>query len=368
MSACLTTQAPLDEGLYPGEKMMYGNGFPALTYFEKGQKDKPLVIFVPGDAHLARISYGIEGSKKEDFLAYWLVDKGYSFLGVSYPMDNPVYKGATVPAFSIQDWGKQVAEIAKKVLNENPELSKHIVVVGWSMGGSIAEPIAVAAKANGLAIDCFIALDAVPGNPYIMQSGAFSPSKQLANGLADRTPLFGWFIEALIEQNKLNGHEIISEDLYKKEYLGNIPVNIEASEIRYDSITGKFIKSPGAAIVDSGVFGREGNFPIVGVITSTDPENYRISLTNQAEWDRIAAFRLAVLLPPDKLNPVEYQKYRKLLVNLHTLLSREVDGNHFFFLGEKGAKETATQIESILETVKKAEHEFQKLIKYKSYI
>ncbi|HEX4044617.1 MAG TPA: hypothetical protein VHZ76_03010 [Gammaproteobacteria bacterium] len=31
--------------------------FPALIKLTKGNSDKPLVIFVPGDSHLARIAY-----------------------------------------------------------------------------------------------------------------------------------------------------------------------------------------------------------------------------------------------------------------------------------------------------------------------
>ncbi|WP_058524594.1 hypothetical protein [Legionella birminghamensis] len=63
-----------------------------------------MVVFVPGDSHLARISYGFPKGNEKDFLAYWLNKEGYSFLGISYPLENPVYT-QVYPKFSIHDWG-----------------------------------------------------------------------------------------------------------------------------------------------------------------------------------------------------------------------------------------------------------------------
>lgn len=62
----------LNQSLYPNEKLLTVNGFQSLVYFKKGDKNKPLIIFVPGNAHLARIGYGYSESEPKDFLAYWL--------------------------------------------------------------------------------------------------------------------------------------------------------------------------------------------------------------------------------------------------------------------------------------------------------
>jgi hypothetical protein len=78
--------ASLPAEAFEGEEVMTGGGYPALVKFVPGEPDQALVVFVPGAHHTARIAYGgHEGSQDEDFLAHWLVEEGYNFLGVSYP-------------------------------------------------------------------------------------------------------------------------------------------------------------------------------------------------------------------------------------------------------------------------------------------
>src|SRR5271166_6375142 len=84
--------------LFPDEQLIESGGFPALVKFAKGNGDLPLVVFLPGTSFLARIAYGFPSGQPEDFLEHWLVKAGYSFLGVSYPLDNPVF-GRVYPEF-----------------------------------------------------------------------------------------------------------------------------------------------------------------------------------------------------------------------------------------------------------------------------
>ena len=91
---------------------------------------------MPGAYHAARIAYGgHEGYRPEDFLAAQLTGKGYNFLALSYPIDT---KSGMIeddyPDFTASAWGKQVAEISRKMVDENG-LSGDVVVVAWSMGG-----------------------------------------------------------------------------------------------------------------------------------------------------------------------------------------------------------------------------------------
>jgi hypothetical protein len=88
--------------LYPHEQLLTLNGVQSLIYFVKGNPHKPLIIFVPGNANLARIGYGYPEGDSKDFLAYWINKQGYSFLGVSYPMDNKVYS-QIYPKFNIKE-------------------------------------------------------------------------------------------------------------------------------------------------------------------------------------------------------------------------------------------------------------------------
>ena len=77
--------APHNTHLQDGETLVSAAGFPALVKFVAADKDKPLVIFVPGDAYLARIAYGFPDGNEQDFLAYWINQAGFSVLGVSLP-------------------------------------------------------------------------------------------------------------------------------------------------------------------------------------------------------------------------------------------------------------------------------------------
>lgn len=61
--------------LYADEQIRYTNGYPAIIKFIEGDKDKPLVVFVPGSSHLARIAYGFSGSDPKDFLSFWIHKK-----------------------------------------------------------------------------------------------------------------------------------------------------------------------------------------------------------------------------------------------------------------------------------------------------
>ena len=125
--------------LFPGEEMLLTNGVESLNYFKLGDPDKPLVVFVPGGFHLARVAYGYPGSNKKDFLAHWLLEDGYSFLAASYPTGNQVYSNV-YPSFSIRDWGNQVAAVAKHYIDQH-NLSDEIIVLGWSAGGQITQSV-----------------------------------------------------------------------------------------------------------------------------------------------------------------------------------------------------------------------------------
>jgi len=139
-AVALLSQVSVAATRWPNEEIRVGAGHPALVHFNKGAPDKPLVVFVPGSLFTARIAYGHPGSNDKDFLGYWLHSEGYSSLAVSYPIDtaNPI-TDTVDPAFTIRDWGQQVAEIAKQYVDENKP-NGHIIVLGWSMGG-IAESV-----------------------------------------------------------------------------------------------------------------------------------------------------------------------------------------------------------------------------------
>jgi hypothetical protein len=348
--------------LYPGEKLLTINGTQTLTKFIKGDPNKPLIIFVPGNSHLARIGYGYPSGNPKDFLSYWLHKKGYSFLGISYPIDNPVYS-KVYPAFSIKDWGNQVAEAAKQIINEN-KLSHHIIVLGWSMGGSIENTVNVAAKQKGLVIDLFIGLSATPPLPYIMQSGPFKVDKMLPNGLADRRPLYPWFVQAIEDQNKLNHRVIIPSNIYLTEFLGNIPIAIGAEGYHYKN--GKFIYDIMKTLEDGGVF-KFKDTPWIALIRDDSPLLMNISFIDPFFWDflRMQMVYQIYLAQIDlfKLSSRRWNQLKEIIDKLPNELISTVHGNHFFFVGEKGAMDTADKIDLLLSKTKHLKDTIIKIVK-----
>lgn len=337
-------------GLYENEQLIEAAGAQSLVYFKKGDAKKPLLIFIPGDSHLARIAYGYPQGQAKDFLAYWLNLRGYSFLALSYPTDNPIFS-KTYPGFTIKQWGDQVAEIAKKIINEN-QLNNQIVVLAWSMGGSIEQSITIAAKKQNLNLLAFIGLAAVPPLPYIMQSGPYSTGDMLKNGLADRKSLQAVFVDLLNKQSQYNQHEIIDPVMYKQEFLGNIPAGLSAEGYIFQD--NKLVKNIPQTLKDSGVFDF-ANTPWIALIEDTSTDTAKISLIDPFSWDFMRAEMIyknyLKSIDYSKLTRVNWQKIKELINELPKSLKIQVNGNHFFFVGEKGAQASANAIAVLINRV-----------------
>lgn len=353
----ITSSLSLDQH----EKLIDLNGFQSLIQFTKGNPKKPLIIFVPGNAHLARIGYGYFGGNPKDFLAYWLNKKGYSFLGVSYPTDNSVYS-KVYPGFNIDDWGKLIIAAAKKVITKEG-LSKNIIIVGWSMAGSIVQTANSAAQQNGLHLELFIGLSAVPPIPYIMKSSSLVMNKILPNHLADRISLYPYFYKWIEEQEISNGHTIIPKDIYLSQFLGNIPIAIGAEGYHY--LNGKFIYNEDETIKESGIF----NFSKIPWITQIHDDSLatmKISTIDPYSW----YFLLTQMLyqnyfknvDSNSLGTVSSKKLYVFINNIPQKLTMTVHGNHMFFVGQKGAKETADKINLLINSANAVQKQLKQKI------
>ncbi len=336
--------------LYAGEQLIEINKIQTLFKFINGDKNKPLIIFIPGAAHLARIAYGFPGGRKDDFLSYWLHKEGYPFLGISYPTDNPVYS-KIYPSFNIREWGNQVATVAKTIIDKN-HLSDHVVILGWSLGGNIEESATEALNKRHIKVDAFIGLSAVTPISYLGQSiKGSSGNKMLPSGLLDEKYFLNMFEKLVAEQSQYNGHEIIPKNIYLKEFLGNIPVALAGQG--YHFINNKFEFNLQYAIDDSGVFHFDRT-PWIGLISDDSIEIPRITLIDPSAWNFLRNEMLySHYLGLGNLSedPDKYANTKQILNKIPLYLSETVRGNHFFFVGEKGARETAQKIEIILQHI-----------------
>ena len=330
-------------GLYAGEQIEEGAGFPAITYFAKGKKGAPLVVFVPGAHHMARVAYGgHKGARKEDFLAYWLNQKGYHFLAVSYPIDIPKGGMETAhPDFLIRDWGAQVASLARKTIDKNG-LGSRVIVLGWSMAGKVAQSVHEAAKDQNLHLDFYVSLAATPAIPgMIALTREYS---MLESGYADRRKNFkGWW-KQVAANNQQHGREIIPENIFGNEYQGDIPINLQGYGQQFRD--GMFVMDPLAVQADAKPFAF-ADFPLVAMVIPDGRGDRRHALVDQAAWSMYNAntvfkrYLSANKIDVKELSDAQWHGLLHLVRTIEGRLSQTVDGNHFFFVGENGARATA---------------------------
>jgi pimeloyl-ACP methyl ester carboxylesterase len=335
------------QDLYPNEEILRAAGFPALTWFKKGaDPQKPLIVFVPGAAHLGRIAYGCPSCEERNFLAYWMGQRGFSFLAISYPLGHPVYDRA-YPEFTVKDWGRQAAEITRTIVDQR-HTSNHVVVVGWSMGGKIAKTFNDAAGELGIQVDFFVALAATPPLPNLVP-GLSESIKLAPDGLANLEAKYPWFVASLEAQNRLNRREIIPAKIYREEFLGNFPINLLGTELRYRD--GAFASDVAESERDMGSH-EFARFPLTTVITNRSALDARHALIDQSSWGLYLVQKIFQDLASSHivLESLAQSKWQCLSAGLRRLpaqLSRTEPGTHFFFVGAKGARSVARDVESL---------------------
>lgn len=94
----------------------------------------------------------------------------YNVLAISYPLEmldassssSFASAFAQCPHFSVIDWGEQVAQTTRKVIDQNHLASNEVILVAWSMAGKIVKPFAEAAVQHHLDFRLFVSLAATP--------------------------------------------------------------------------------------------------------------------------------------------------------------------------------------------------------------
>ncbi|MEP9380144.1 alpha/beta fold hydrolase [Aquabacter sp. CN5-332] len=350
--------------LFPGEELIDAAGFPSLVKFVKGRPDKPLVVFVPGTSFLGRISYGFPGGRPADFLAHWIVEEGYSFLGTSYPLDQPVY-GRACPEFNVTDWGRQIVAAAQRAIAANG-LGKRIIVIGWSMGGKPVQTIADAARAAGLDLSLFVALDALPPGPNLFPGNA-EQFTLAPDGMVDQArSLMPWFLAMMAKQNEINAHTIIPEDIFRADFTGNPPLDIQGENARFQN--GQIVSDPAAAAADAGT-SRYDSYPPMALMISDSVADYPNVLLCQSNWGELIGqqlYRVHVYPRREQLagiTPTQWKALQDLFKSAIDRLTMQIHGTHFLFVGEQGARAAAKGVTELAERASQLDHEIDALLR-----
>lgn len=352
----------MQHSLFPHEKVRTAAGYPCLTYFRNSNPEYPLVVFVSGGPIMSRIAYGHSGGQSEDFLAYWIHKAGNPFLAVTHTMDHPLFP-TTHPEFTIQDWGRQVAEVISDTVNEN-KLHKEVVVVAFSAGGRLVESLCYALEQYSIKIDAFIALNALtPQLTLISQPkrGFHVTSKGYA--LAQFDPAYE---QNLRIQENANRRAIVNESTFTNDYMGNFPINVWESLYRYNNE--EFVPALEEGLNDSGAFAYF-HYPLIGVITGESPLDIRNTLMSSGVWGFYitqSLYQNFFAYTKKDFNTFSDQNWKKvadLVTTAPQKLAAKIEGGYFFFLGEKGAKATAAKINEHIGKIRSIRGELQRILK-----
>ncbi|UCI31773.1 hypothetical protein [Mesorhizobium sp. B4-1-4] len=346
--------------LLRGERILEAAGYPALTYFRRGSPDKPLVVFLPGGGHLARIAYGHPDLCRDDFLDHWLALEGFSLLAISYPSDHPVYD-RLYPAMNLTEWGRVAAGVTRNVIDDNG-LGRDVVVLGWSMAGYAAPPFNMAANYIGLNIEAFVSLAATP--PLFLNSDTDPKIWLNQAGLREmRYPKPGcegestdWWDVAIEEQARLNGRPVFDPERYFEMFRCNHPLNLNGSRLRWRD--GSVIADIAAAIDDTGSFDY-GNYPLTACLVPQSTSDLRHAASDAASWGFLNSQKIfrTWLQPLAARSPEQmadaWSELSSVLIKQVHELTATIPGGHLFFTGALGAQSTASAIPPLLIKIRK---------------
>jgi len=330
--------------LFDGEEIRNGSGYPSLIRFFEGEANKPLIVFFPGWSHLGRISYGFPGCDESQFLSHWITKKDYSFLATSYPIDHPVYD-KVFPEFTLTDWAEMVAQIVEEIISEHG-LTKEIICINWSAAGQVIRPFNVAINKRGINLKFTLGAEASPGLqfPSDRTKGLRKTKKKLVSA---KSFLYDFFWEEIEDQSSLNGQELMDKKQYYKYFLGDIPIALSGANEFY--VDGKFETNPLRSEIDKGFFSF-AEYPMVAVISGKSKLVPYHPIVDRYTWGFLMVRKIyhgtivssqskgAVFTEPQLRNLL------KFVDNLPNRLSKRVPGNHFVFLGKKGARAIANSL------------------------
>ncbi|MBI3499820.1 MAG: hypothetical protein HY058_21185 [Proteobacteria bacterium] len=355
----------------PGERLIRSAGFPALAYFRAGRRDRPLIVFLPGAGFLARVAYGHPGGVKPDFLDHWLALRGYPLLALSYPTDHPTFD-RLYPAMTVRDWGESAAHTtATQLQAAGIEPQRPIILLAWSMAGRVVRAYNVATTRLGLNLECCVSLAAsapipgmIPRSPDgepLTAAGLWEVGAPLPRGRGRR----GAWLAELAAIAKANGREVISEVVCRDFYWANTPIQLrgESQRIGADS---RMVDDLAGALADLGTLSF-GDFPVTAAIVPKHPIDARHALTDSATWAFFNAHKIFQTWltssggDPASLSAPAWQELRTLMLDLPNRLTRSIDGGHFFFIGEIGARQTVEHIADLAGEARSIRRELSEL-------
>ncbi len=329
--------------LFPNESLLSFEGFEFLTYFEKGNVDKPLIVFFPGWGHLGRIAYEGANIPSKEFLAAAFLEKGYSFLAISYPIEHPVY-AHLYPQMQMRDWARAAAAMAEEICKKQT-LSK-LIAVHWSAAGQLVTSFHHATQEKKLNHLFSVALEGSP--PILFSPEQLEVTDIQSNGLISVKKLYSHW------QHELSSMLNYELDLkkYEEAFLGAFPVCLMGTALRYSN--GIMQQDLAACIKDRCIFDYR-DAPLVLSISGDAQSDPYHPLVDCASWSFINERKIYHgLLSPIKSQIVqlpneEWVKLLNLIQRFSQQMVHSIEGNHFLLVGQK-------RVRQIVQIIEKAEN------------
>ena len=335
--------------MYPGEELVDVDGVPVLRWTGPGRRG-PLVVFLPGIAHLARIAYGHPGATPGDFLAHHLAERDRPLLALSYPIDHPVFP-TVHPELTVPTWTRAVAQLARSACDE-ADLPPEVVVVAWSAAGITVGALARACAEVDVELVCAVAVCATP--PLSGLDPDWGPRFAAArrpDGLVGIGEIVPAFERQVAAQDERSGHRVFAGVEFAADVTGAFPVGMGGSDVRFDGQG--YVVDPAQRLSESGAL-ELAAMPLVGVVHHTSALDPHHALKDRGRWALSNAERLQRELDDQlggrSLDGPHWDQAVELFGSLPQRLSRRVAGNHFCLVGST-AGEVVGAIEQLEDEV-----------------
>lgn len=325
--------------LMDGEAVETAANIPVMYYHRRGRdRDAPLVVFLPGGGHLARVAYGYPGGNSRDFIDFWLERAGLGLLAPSVP-SGPPFTPFAAKDLTRRQWGEAVAVMIERVLE--PGASRSVVILTWSLASGVIGDVASCLKARDIEIAAFIPMAASSPLPR------FSAHRNVEELLRDDglwdvagSRVFGstrgaaWSAELAATEARL-GRTVLSAEDYRRHFWTGTPVGLKRGGMAGTSVE----TAPDLSLI-----------PLAAPILPDGQEDYRHALGDVAEWSHLNTQAIVdryarIAAGADRISDTAWANLMELVRALPEQLTARVPGGHLFFIGEPGA---AAAVEAIL--------------------
>ncbi|MDE4615945.1 hypothetical protein [Sinorhizobium meliloti] len=327
----------------PGEHF-WGSGAYRNLVYARGPLDnrKPTIVFLAGAGHLGRVAYGYPGCDPRNFLDHWLKELGFGFLVLS-----PAPEGNDGTQLSRSGWAKVAAEQIGCKFHSSTTFSTTLAIAAWSMGCGLVGPLSGYLQAQRFVVQGFIPL--AGSAPLPKPSGNYITEEIVdPNGMWDvaDSQVFGvqrltvWREELTEIANDCSGSPITLEG-YERHILCKTPAGLMS-------------RSPNPIERDAPDIGLQ-SFPLAAPVSPSRKVDFRHVLTDFSGWHYVNTQNLLGWYINCKKYPIDgdalWRDVSGVMFKSLASLQATIRGGHLFFVGERGAQETALALAQLLDDI-----------------